>query len=66
MPATLCRGAFFLAIALSRSQAEERIFGPKELLSEMLQRNPEIQAARFSFSNPASGNWRRSTTRWTI
>src|SRR5260370_9487890 len=50
MPATLRRGVFYLlAFALTRLQAEERTFGPKDLLSELLQRNPEIQAARSRF-----------------
>src|SRR5260370_21982416 len=50
MPATLRRGIFFsLAFALASLQAEERTFGPKDLLSELLQRNPEIQAARSRF-----------------
>src|SRR6267143_3026493 len=50
MPATLCRGAFCLfAFALASGQAEERVFGPRDLLSELLQRNPEIQAARYRF-----------------
>src|SRR2546428_4314944 len=50
MPATLCRAAFCLfAFALGSSQAEERTFGPKDLISELLQRNPEIQAARSRF-----------------
>jgi outer membrane protein TolC len=30
-------------------QAEERTFGPKDLVSELLQNNPEIQAARSRF-----------------
>jgi len=46
MPATLRRGTFCLfALALTSLQAEERTFGPKDLLSELLQRSPEIQAA---------------------
>src|SRR4051794_2480125 len=50
MPATLCRGAFCLfAFALANVRAEEGTFGPKDLLSELLQRNPEIQAARSRF-----------------
>ena len=50
MPAILRRGAFCLfALALASLQAEERIFGPKDLVSELLQRNPEIQAARSRF-----------------
>src|SRR6266849_4283263 len=47
MPATLRRGAFCLfAFALANVRAEEGTFGPKELFAELLQRNPEIQAAR--------------------
>ncbi|MCU1273167.1 MAG: uncharacterized protein JWO48_598 [Bryobacterales bacterium] len=50
MPAILRRGAFCLfAFALANVQAQERTFGPKDLLSELLQRNPEIQAARSRF-----------------
>src|SRR5438552_16210333 len=50
MAATLRRGGFCLfAFALASLQAEERTFGPKDLLSELLQRNPEIQAARSRF-----------------
>src|SRR5258708_35949051 len=50
MPATLRRGVLcLLAFALSSLQAEERTFGPKDLLSELLQNNPEIQAARSHF-----------------
>src|SRR5712692_7677562 len=50
MPATLRRGTFCLfAFALANVRAEEGTFGPKELFSELLQRNPEIQAARSRF-----------------
>src|SRR5436190_23574566 len=50
MPAMLRRGAFCLfAFALASLQAEEPTFGPRDLLSELLQRNPEIQAARSRF-----------------
>src|SRR6266550_4501836 len=50
MPAILCRGTFCLfAFALASSQAEERTFGPNDLLSELLRNNPEIQAARSRF-----------------
>src|SRR5256714_6588167 len=50
MPATLRRGAFCLfAFALANVRAEEGIFGPKDLLSKLLERNPEIQAARSRF-----------------
>src|SRR6266853_1604155 len=50
MPAILCRGTVCLfAFALASSQAEERTFGPNDLVSELLQNNPEIQAARSRF-----------------
>src|SRR5437667_6023472 len=50
MPAILRRGTFCLfAFALASLQAEERTFGPNDLLSELLQRNPEIQSARSRF-----------------
>src|SRR5713101_5015588 len=50
MPATLRRGTFCLfAFALASVQAEERTFGPNDLVSELLQNNPEIQAARSRF-----------------
>src|SRR6266481_8369692 len=47
MPAIFRRGSFCLfAFALTSVQAEERTLGPKELLEALLERNPEIQAAR--------------------
>src|SRR5882672_10524922 len=49
MPANLRRGAFWFALALASLRAEERTFGPRDLVSELLQRNPEIQAARSRF-----------------
>src|SRR5712692_3422929 len=50
MPAILRRGAFCLfAFALANAQAEERTFGPNDLVSELLHNNPEIQAARSRF-----------------
>src|SRR5881398_424292 len=50
MPAILRRGTFcLLAFALTSVQAEERVFRPEDLVSELLQRNPEIQAARSRF-----------------
>src|SRR6266550_3921267 len=50
MPAILRRGAFCLfAFTLAGAQAEERTFGPNDLLSELLEHNPEIQAARYRF-----------------
>src|SRR5713101_7501613 len=50
MPAILRRGTFCLfAFALASLHAEERTFGPEDLLSELLQHNPEIQSARSRF-----------------
>src|SRR6266436_6483705 len=50
MPATSRRGAFCLfALALASLRAEERTFGPNDLVSELLQNNLEIQAARSRF-----------------
>src|SRR5713101_2362101 len=50
MPAILRRGAFCLfAFALANVRAQEGTFGSGDLLSELLQRNPEIQAARSRF-----------------
>src|SRR6266481_50192 len=50
MPAILRRGAFCLfAFALASVRAEERTFGPKDLLHGLIQNNPEIQAARSRF-----------------
>src|SRR5437660_1394913 len=50
MPATLRRAAFcLLAFTLTSLQAEEQAWGLKDLLSELLRRNPEIQKARYRF-----------------
>src|ERR1700681_2568926 len=50
MPATVRRGTFCLfAFALASLQAEERTFGPGDPVSDLLQRIPEIQAARSRF-----------------
>jgi cobalt-zinc-cadmium efflux system outer membrane protein len=50
MPATLRRGAFcLLAFALTNLRAEDRILSPQDLVTELLQRNPEIQTARYRF-----------------
>lgn len=50
MPATLCRSAFcVLALALPSLHAEDKTFGPQDLLNGLLQNNPEIQAARSRF-----------------
>jgi outer membrane protein TolC len=47
MPATLRKGAFCLfAVALTSLQAENGPLGPRELVSDLLERNLEIQAAR--------------------
>src|SRR5216684_8943860 len=48
MPATLRRGVCCL-FALTSLRAEERTFGPRDLVSELLQRNPEIRAAQSRF-----------------
>ncbi len=48
MPATSRSSLCLLAIALAL-QAEDGPFGPPELVSELLQRNPEILAARARF-----------------
>ena len=50
MAATLRRCDFCLfAFALASLQGEERTLGPKDLLSELLQRNSDFQAARSRF-----------------
>src|SRR5215467_13560510 len=49
MPATLRRGNLCLLAFALTVQAEEGPLGPRELISELLQRNPEIQAARLRF-----------------
>jgi outer membrane protein TolC len=50
MPAILRRGIFYLfAVILTNVQAEDRTLGPRDLIAELLQRNPEIQAARLRF-----------------
>jgi cobalt-zinc-cadmium efflux system outer membrane protein len=50
MPATFCRSAFcVLALALPSLHAEDKTFGPQELLNGLMQNNPEIQAARARF-----------------
>ena len=50
MPAKSRRGAFcLLAFALTNLRAEDRILGPQDLVTELLLRNPEIQAARYRF-----------------
>ena len=50
MPATLCRSAFWLlALALPSLHAEDKTFGPQDLINGLMQSNPEIQAARARF-----------------
>src|SRR5712675_343306 len=50
MPAKSCRNGFcVLAFALSSLHAEEKPFGPQDLLNGLMQNNPEIQAARSRF-----------------
>jgi hypothetical protein len=47
MPATLCRKGFcVLALALTSLHAEEKTFGPHDLVNGLIQNNPGIQAAR--------------------
>src|SRR2546421_8904922 len=71
MPAILRRGAFCLfAFALTSLQAEERTFAPRDLVSELLQNNPEIQAARSRFEAatkrpPQAGALPEPTARYT-
>ena len=49
MPAILRRGNLCLLAFAFALRGEEGPLGPRELVSELLQRNPEIQAARFRF-----------------
>src|SRR5215470_18909809 len=49
MPAILRRSKLCLLAFALMLRAEEGAFGPRELLSELLQRNPEILAARSRF-----------------
>jgi len=50
MPARLCRNCFcVLAVALVSLHAEEKTFGPQDLVTGLMQSNPEIQAARSRF-----------------
>ena len=50
MPAKLCRNGFCVfAFALASLHAEEKPFGPQDLLNGLMQNNPEIQAARSRF-----------------
>jgi len=49
MPAILRRGNLCLLAFALALRAEDGPLGPRELVSELLQWNPEIQAARFRF-----------------
>src|SRR5262249_28381267 len=51
MPANLCRFRLCtFAVALAAiARAEDKPLGPKDLLSGLMQNNPEIQAARMHF-----------------
>jgi outer membrane protein, heavy metal efflux system len=50
MPAKLCRNGFcVLAVAIASLHAEEKTFGPPDLVNGLMQSNPEIQAARARF-----------------
>jgi cobalt-zinc-cadmium efflux system outer membrane protein len=50
MPAKSCRNGFcVLAFALGSLHAEEKTFGPQDLVNGLMQNNPEIQAARSRF-----------------
>jgi outer membrane protein TolC len=50
MPANTRRLAFCMfLVATAASHAEEKPFGPQDLLNGLIQNNPEIQAARFRF-----------------
>jgi cobalt-zinc-cadmium efflux system outer membrane protein len=50
MPAKSCRNGFcVLAFALTSVHAEEKTFGPQDLVNGLMQNNPEIQAARSRF-----------------
>ncbi len=50
MPANSCRIGFCMfAAAAATLNAQEKPFGPQELLTALMQNNPEIQAARLRF-----------------
>src|SRR6266478_10139234 len=50
MPANTRRLCFCMVlVATAALHAEEKPFGPQDLLNGLLQRNPQIQAARFRF-----------------
>ena len=50
MPANTRRLCFCMfLVATAALHAEEKPFGPQDLLNGLIQNNPEIQAARFRF-----------------
>src|SRR6267142_2265252 len=50
MPAKFCRNAFcVLTLGFASLHAEEKTFGPQDLVNGLMQNNPEIQAARSRF-----------------
>ena len=50
MRANACRNAFCMVLATLMSlHAEEKTMGPQDLLSGLVENNPEIRAARFRF-----------------
>lgn len=50
MSAHLCRNAFcMVALASASLHAEEKTWGPRDLIDGLLRSNPEIQAARLRF-----------------
>src|SRR6266705_3016708 len=50
MPANSCRIRLCMfAVALATLHAEDKPFGPEDLLKGLMQNNPEIQAARSRF-----------------
>jgi cobalt-zinc-cadmium efflux system outer membrane protein len=54
MPAILSRSVLCgLTLAIAAGHAEERVLAPKDLLPELLQRNPDILAARARFEAAA-------------
>ncbi len=49
MPAKCRNGFCMLALTFASLHAEEKTFGPQDLLNGLMQNNPEIQAARSRF-----------------
>ena len=49
MPAKCRRGCCLFALTLVRLHAEEKTFGPQDLLNGLMRNNPDIQAARARF-----------------